>query len=334
MTTPRKTEPGRRPDIEAELNKYGVDWKYVSAVQLDDIDLEASLNNQARFEALNDDTVATYADALARGDVFPAVVAWRPGKRANQKYVIIDGNHRAMGTQRAELPAVDIYEVARGTRPQVVAIMMHSLNAKHGRATSEAERVMGALYLINSGSTQEQAAAALNVPMNVLKKALLGAKADARAREAGANMQKWESLTAGTRSRLVTIQTDEGFADAVDLVHSAGLDAVQVQDLVAQLNQSRSGTRQRSAVRNLRAQYQDQIQENAGGTLSRGSSKKALTPKGRLNMFLGQVFSLTDDDQGLVESFAQTEREDTALRIRDAIGKLNKIALLLDPAGK
>src|SRR4051812_39000956 len=107
---PRAKQAGRRPDIEADLtDKYAVSWEYLENVGANQFDIETSLKNQARFEPLHEETVEEYAEAMGRGDLFPAVVAIR--RRKNGKLVIIDGNHRLAAAQRADVP-LSVYEVA------------------------------------------------------------------------------------------------------------------------------------------------------------------------------------------------------------------------------
>jgi len=332
MTTLRPIkDAGRRPDIEADLReKYHVDFTYLTGVLTSAFDIDRSLHNQARFEPLNEETAETYREGVERGDAFPAVIAYRPGRGANPKLVIIDGNHRLVAHDRAKAP-IDVYEVARDTRPQVIALMTYAFNTRHGRPTTEDERVVQAIYLIDNGAALPDAAAAVNVPVGAVRKALARKKADERAKEVGVDMREWDGIAGASRQRLLNISTDEGFHDAVHLAFAAKLTADEVFELVAMLNGSKSGTKQRQLVRHQTEAHTERIQANAGGVLGT-SAKRAMGPRGRLALVLGQVAALPDDMTGLAAAYAEGEREEGARKVLSAAERLTKLARTIDPS--
>lgn len=329
-TSPTPIKPpaelGRRPEIERELSEtFHVDWVFHSRMPLADFDMEKSLHNQARFEAVDKDVVEQYAEAVKRGDAFPAVIAYRPGPRS--RLVMIDGNHRLGAHFKADQP-VDVYEVDRKTDKRTIALMTFAFNTKHGKPTSEAERVSQAIYLVDNGSSIAHAAAAVSLPQNILKRALARSTADARADEVGIKRTEWDSLAPTVRSRLSNISTDEGFEAATKLAFAAKLDSNEVFDLVALLNTTKSGNRQKALVEQQRELHKDRIQKAAGGVLS-SADRKALTPKQRMNMSLGQVLSLPDDVDAIVKMYAQAERKDAAKRVKEAADRLAAVAAAL-----
>lgn len=316
-------DKGRRPDIEAMLrDDYTVDFAYLSNVDTTEFDIDKSLHNQARFEPVDEATVATYQDGVERGDQFPAVLAWRPGRGANPKLVVIDGNHRVVAHDRAGVP-LDVYEIDRATKPQTVALMTFAFNTRHGRPTTEAERISQALYLIEGGASQADAAAAVNLGMGVLKRALAKANADKRADEVGVDRREWDSLGQSSKSRLLNIKTDEGFHDAVHLAFAARLNVDELFDLVNLLNTSQSGRKQSQLVKDQTAAYTERIQDNAGGVLATGG-RRPMSDKARLAMVLGQISALPDDVNGIARSYHDAERPEQLTKIADAIEKLSK----------
>lgn len=93
----RKRDDGRRPDVEKWLTDNGVDWRYAPDEPMDTVDIEKSLQNQARvFEPLDLDLVKQYAEGVRHGDPFPAMVVHQPAARSNSrtepKRTAIDGN--------------------------------------------------------------------------------------------------------------------------------------------------------------------------------------------------------------------------------------------------
>lgn len=324
--SPIRPEPGRRPEVERELSEtFHVDWVFRSGMPVADFDMEKSLHNQARFEAVDKDVVEQYAEAIKRGDIFPAVIAYRPGPRA--RMVIIDGNHRLGAFYKAGQP-IDVYEVDRRTDKRTIALMTFAFNTKHGKPTSEAERVSQAIYLVDNGSSIAHAAAAVSLPQNILKRALARSTADARADEVGIKRTEWDSLAATVRSRLSNISTDEGFEAATKLAFAAKLDSDEVFELVALLNSTKSGNRQKALVEQQRELHKGRIQKAAGGILS-SADRKALGPKQRMNMSLGQVLSLPEDVDQIVKMYAVSERKDAAKRVKEAADRLAAVAAAL-----
>lgn len=333
---PTKTKPqattldqGRRPDLEKELSdKYHVEWSFVSGVSPSQFNVAESQHNQARFEPINQATVNEYTEAVKRGDAFPAVVAFRPTPRA--RYIIIDGNHRLSAHVAAEA-RLDVYEVSPKTDPRTIALMTFALNTRHGRPTSEQERLHQALYLIDNGSTIPAAAAAVNISVAALKRAVSKNNADRRADEVGLRRNEWDSLSSTVKNRLTNITTDEGFMAGAQLAFAAKLDAQEIFDLVALVNTTKSGARQASIVKNQREVYMDRIQATGGGVMSTGN-RAGMGPKARVSMVIGQALALPEDDKALLAAYAVQERDDAAKRMREAGDRLHRLAGVLAPA--
>ncbi len=325
----RRKDRGKRPDIEAELSdKYAVGWDFHLSMPTSEFDIDRSLANQARFQALHEDRVQEYQEAVERGDAFPAVIAYRPGRANSAKLVIIDGNHRLVAHDRAGRP-VDVYEIDRTTKPAMIAVMNYAFNARHGLAISDEEKVAHAIYLIDSGASQEAAAAAVNVRMGLLTRALNKAKADQRAREVGLDAREWDNLAQSVKNRLKQIHTDEGYAAAAHLAYQARLNTEEVVDLTSLLATSKSAAKQRALVRAEADRLADRIQDTGGGLL--GNATRTMAPKARVGMLLGQVLALPDDLAGLAAAYADAEREPEGERIMEAAEKLRKLAVHVNP---
>lgn len=321
-------EPSRRPDIEHDLSEtYQVDWKFVPNVRPTQFDHAKSLHNQARFDPIDQTVVDLYTESVRRGDIFPAVIAYRPAK--GQRFVIVDGNHR-LAAHTAVGVEFDMYEIAQDTDPHMIALLTFALNTRHGKPTSEEERTHQAVYLLDNGASIEAAAAAVSIPVKTLKKALSRAKADQRADLVGLKRPDWDALNATVKSRLLNINTDEGFAAAAMLAFQAKLDANEVFDLVAQLNLTKSGTKQEALVKTLRDLHQGRIQAGAGGVLHT-AHRKTMGSKQRLNMAVTHALALPDDYGPLVKAYAVGERPDAAKHIREAAGRMLTLADLLAP---
>ena len=326
------SDPGRRPDVEHELtNKYHAKWTFVSGVSPDKFDLDKSLHNQARFEPIDEKTVQLYTEAVKRGDNFPAVIAYRPGAR--QRYVIIDGNHRLSAHTNADAP-LDVYEIDRDTDPRTIALMTFAFNTKHGRPTSEQERIVQAIYLVDNGASLEAAASSVNIPARILRKALAKQKADMRADEVGLKRNEWDTLTPTVKNRLLNISTDEGFRDAAHLAFAAKLDANEVFDLVQLVNSSRSATKQQALVKQQREVMLERIQDSGGGLLATGGRGRGMGPRQRAGIAVAKLMALPEDDNQIIGMYAEPERSNAAKSMREAGDRLLRLASKLDPKAK
>ena len=243
---------------------------------------------------------------------------------------MLDGNHRLSAHIRAGKP-VDVYEVHRDTDRRAVALMTYSFNTRHGRPTSESERLQQATYLVDNGSSIAHAAAAVSIPIAHLKRHLTRQSADARADEVGLKRNEWEALNATVRGRLVNIATDEGFADAAKLAFAARLDSDEVFELCSLLGTTKSGNRQRAIVAKQRELMRERIQAAAGGTLGT-AGRRPQGPRQRLHMALGQANALPEDDSVIVNMYAAGERKDAAKHIREVSERLGRLAEALETA--
>lgn len=319
-------DPHRSPAIEEWLDSYGVTWEYSGPVNLERFDFEKSLNNQARvFETLDEDTVTTYAEAIKRGDVFPAVVAHRPSARG--RLVMTDGNHRLYAHRRAEMADVPTYTITKAKQTTVV-MMTFAANTRHGKPTSHDERVHQAIWLINNGATQEEAAAAVQLKRSDVTKAWARVQSDNRADEAGVLRREWDAISYSSKARLNAILTDEGFRAAASLTYRANLDANQVFELVAEVNKVRSSDRQVAIVKKFEKVYSEAIQD-AGAGMGTGG-RRQVTPKATFRRALTSLATLPESLDVMVNLFAEAERAEAAKQARDAANQLTLIAERLE----
>lgn len=328
----RRAQASRDPRVERRLEEeFHVGYQFVPNVDVDQFDVEASLQNQARFTAIDEKVVERYTEAVLRGEVLPAPIAHRPGRAKTAKLVSVDGNHRLVAHQRAGLPLPGVYELDRGVKAQTINTMMNVFNAEHGSPLSDDERVYAALHYINNGLNLEEAAAVTKAPLKLLRKAVAQERADKRAREIGVEPKKWDPLPQSAKAAINRISTDEGFEGALNLAVAAKLDVNEIFDLVALLNTSKSASRQRTLLNSERDRYGERIQA-AASRLPTGAGLKgrAVTPRSRVGMVVGQALALPDDMATLARSWKGEERRETAKRLDDAIARLTKLKLALE----
>lgn len=314
---------GRREDIESDLTKLGLEWRYNADGNIADIDMQKSLANQARLgEPVNEERVETYAEAIRQGAKMPAVVTDFTGRK--RKGVMMDGNHRILGSEKAGFDIFARYEVTGGD-PAAITLYTFQANAKHGLPNSLEDRIEHAIWLIESGVPQRQALRQLQVPASKFSAAWGRHLADRKADEVGLDRTWWDTLGKSMKAKLQGVSTEEGFRGAAELTYQAGLTMGEVQELVAELNQSNSVRKQEAMLKDKRAVYEDRIRAKAGGALARGGSKRAMTPKQRWNMALGQITGLPEP-KSVVRLIAGAERDDFKKRLLVSAEKLTELA--------
>jgi ParB-like chromosome segregation protein Spo0J len=221
-TTAKKPHKAQREDIESFLNDKAVVFEFKADLPIDQFDLDRSLKNQARInQVLNEPQVETYVEAMKRGDIFPGVLCYKD----QGKYIAIDGNHRLQAAKIAGKKTVPAYIIDPKTDPKTIVLMTYEANAKHGLPNSVDERIRHAIYMVKNGTTQETAAARLNVTKAQLSRAYAKVRADDRAETVGLLRSKWEALPTQVRTRLGAIQSDETFSKATDFVIRARIQA-------------------------------------------------------------------------------------------------------------
>lgn len=312
---------GYRTEIEEWLNSWQVAWTLHESLSIENFDIERSLRNQARLGApVDPEYVDRYATAMRDGAEFPAVVAWRDENTTS--LVIVDGNHRMMAAREAhyDLP---VYVIKDATA-QAITAMTFEANVRHGKGTSEDERIHHALWLADNGMSLAEAAKRMAVAVGKVRKASADQAAGRRADSVGITRKEWDAIPESYRVRLGQISTDEGFRAAVKLTKDAGLLFPEITALVSQLNDSRSGTRQEGIVKALRNNdYAERIQQvKAGGGAAIG--KRVRSPKAALSSGLGLLHTIPSDDI-IVSSLGEAERTEMSAKVDEAITRLTSL---------
>lgn len=312
----RKRHAAQREETEQWLDSKGVQWVFVPDVSLDSIDKEKSLRNQARItQVLNEERLETYTEAMERGDVFPAAVAYL----VEGMYVLIDGNHRLQAAENAG-KKLSLYVVDSDTDSRTIITMTYEANAKHGLPNSVEDRQLHAVYLLRSGAaSQEVVAAALNLSKGQVQKAWQKSKADERAHEMGILERQWVQLPVASRLRLGAIRTDEGFSAMADLAIRGGLSSAEIDQHVVAINRARSAKGQKDLVAEFTPLYRKRIQQSAGGMLKSG--KGEVGPKRYYQMGVGQINRFKDEVDDIVAAFHDAEVSE-ALEMSKTLGNI------------
>jgi hypothetical protein len=244
--------------LEGWIDTHGASFA-LQRLRFDDIDQKASLSNQARFKALDETVVLNYAAAMERGDQFPPIVVFVSAGR----FVVIDGNHRVAAADLIGTKAMDAY-VLTNLSHQQIQTMTFEANARHGLPTSNEERIQHGLFLVeNGGITIREAAALVNVSVNLLTKEATSARADRRF--ATLNVDRWTNIARNNRTRMEAIRSDVVFAAAGKLVVEAHLPGEAVSSLVTAINKAGTEADQLAVVTATRERNASTISMTAGG---------------------------------------------------------------------
>lgn len=324
MARARK-EPGRRPDIEKILEDSGFEYLYIEAAPLEDFDEERSLQNQVRDEPVDEAVVELYTQALGNGDDFPAVVA--APQTGTGGYLIYDGNHRFQSFKKRNRQTIPTYLVTNGNKLSLLALA-YRINVRHGKATSEKERLRSAVWLCDAGESAESAARQLALTAAKVRAEIAKVDAGRRAQDLEIDARRWDQVPASARSRLNNVQTDEAFEALAKLTVDAGLASQEVGEAVKQVNGIRSVAKQVEYIGELRKDYAPRIQQGGrqDGAVSRG--RQSQRPTARMAQIIGNIMALPEPET-FVYGLSDQERHHWAERLEPVEQRLAEYRKLL-----
>lgn len=232
VTAPTVDTEGRHAATEKWLDDLGIAWTFKPGLYIGAIDRKASLANQARLEPLDAEVVDRYAADYERGDHLPPVLAYWPGRNQSLAVVLIGGNHRVAGAEKAGRSTVDTYLL--DIDDDQALPLAYADNRRHGLPPSDDERVLQAAHLIAGRSmSQAEAAGIVGLSLGKLNRGLATLKADERARRLG--LDAWPTLSKTVRWRLSSIESEPVFEAAARLAIFSEMGADDVYSLVRQL---------------------------------------------------------------------------------------------------
>lgn len=224
----------RDPALEDILVAQGIATEPApTEVHLDTIDQAASEAAQTRDVALDPDTVERYADDLADGADFPAVLARDVG---DGRLVVIGGLHRLAAHRTAGQSTIWAYTIR--TTDEIAYQLSLESNARHGRALTTDEQFRHAQHLIDNGDSVRTAARRVGLTQSKLATRIAAVEGTRRANRLQC-AAPWERITSETsRQRLHSIVNDAVFTCAVEEFASAGVKGQHLNDAVARINKA------------------------------------------------------------------------------------------------
>lgn len=313
----KKQSDLRDPQVEAWIKSFNVGFYDVQMIPLSLISVKESRNNQARRDAIEDDSVERYAQAVKNGDRLPPIVVFKKG----DGFVIIDGNNRDAGHRKAGAKEIAVYIIHGTTASEVIELMKAAANRQHGKNTPTEWALRQAVSLINLGWSVEEVAKRLVLSDQAIYKFQKLLAADQRAaklRAAG-----WDGLADSVKRDLHRIKLDTVFIETVRLAVTTGFTGTDLGRFVGEVNRLGSEAEQLAAVAQKQA---DRIvakkQKDAMGKVARRN------PKQHLASAIGSVLKI-ESDQALQVLITDFEREEYAKQADDAAEHLMELAAAL-----
>ena len=151
-------------NVEAYFTHLGLKFERMM-IKLGAIDKAHSQGNNARVgNAVLPDTVAFYAEAKKRGDIFPA--AW--GYVSGDLVILLDGNQRYEADLKVGSVSMPIYIIEDPTTDDIARLTAEA-NATNGAQSTMEDRVALAYFLVQSrGVTKIAAADIVRIPVDRL----------------------------------------------------------------------------------------------------------------------------------------------------------------------
>jgi hypothetical protein len=299
----------RDPKMEQMLrDQFNVDFAFMSGISVSQIDVKRSRNLNTRTEPINEPTKAKYIAALERDDKFPPVVLYKASGGKATKYSVADGVHRIAAHEALGFP-VDAYVIDPSTPASTIVMIAYACNTKNGLPNTFEECVSHAIYFVDNGMRNKDAAALVGIKSSQLTFALNVREADNRAKEAGINVRKWEALGPSKRASLNRITTNPILKKAAMLAHDANLTSGAVNKLVVQLGKTKEPDKQSKWLDDERRLLRDDIDATAGGLTS---AKGAHTDKGRWALVRSQSLKLPDNPKIVSDLYKGDERIEAA----------------------
>lgn len=307
--------------VENWLRSLDIDFTGPVPVPLDSFDFRASKANQARDEALVDEAVENYSQAIKSGDILPAVVTYRRGGR----YVLIDGVNRLEAARKEGVDSVFVYEVL-GCSSETIQFLTATANSSNGYAVDRAWKLQQSIQLMAIGWPIEKVSKGLHLPVNSILRHQKMRDGDARARTL--RIQGWGDLSNKHREILSRLRLDSTLSRVAEVVSAANVSANQ--ELASFVTTVNKIANEAEAVAHVQAWGADQL-AHARELQRMGRKRHVANPKTGILTGLGKVANF--DVRTVNISFAtDADRSALSQRCRETIAHLVRIeSKLHDP---
>lgn len=170
---------------ESLLSSYEIRSATLVRLDLERIDTERGLKNQARITAVNNDTLLKYTRAVKEGSNFPPILC---RQISETEIYPLDGNHRIGAYQAAGMAQIETYLI-RCTDDLARSISFAS-NTSHGMAPTDVELHNEIRRLLATGVTDVQIERNLGAAKTLISRLRRSDKVTLRCVAMGLNVSK------------------------------------------------------------------------------------------------------------------------------------------------
>ncbi len=302
-------------EVEAWLQRHGVQYAPPSAVPMSVIDEKKSRANQARRDPIVAESVDRFTAAMKAGQVFPPIVAYPSGG----KLVIIDGNNRQAAARKAGTDTILGIIIAEDTPSELIQLLTVEANAHHGVTPELSWRIQQANHLRSLGYSDQQAADASSIGVQQLRAARAAQEADQRAR--ALKVAGFSAMAQVSRQSLNVLKDEAVFYQAAKVAVETGMTSEEIRDLVRTVKSLPSeGARIEHIGSVAKTRGIERATKKAlGRTMSRVTS-----PKQSLVAGIGKVLAV--DEAALVRQVVTShDRDQINDRLKQLARKLSTI---------
>lgn len=305
-------------EVEAWLQRHGVQYAPPSAIPMNVIDERRSRGNQARRDPIVTDSVDRFAAAMRAGTAFPPIVAYPVVGRL----VIIDGNNRQAAARKAGLDTISGIVVAEDTPSELIQLLTVEANAHHGVTPELTWRVQQAFHLCSLGFTDQQAADAASISITQLRAARTVQEADQRASHL--KITGFSGLAASSRQALAALKDEAVFYQAAKLAVETAMVTEEIRDLVRTIKSLPS---EGARIEHIGATAKARGIERATRKVLGRHINRVSSPKQALVSSIGKLLAV--DEAALIRQIVTTHDRD---QINDRLRKLKRKLAALDVA--
>lgn len=313
------------PRIEKLFKLLGItEFKMVERVELSKIDKKASLANQGRLEALDDDRVMLIAEAFAEKEplspLYPLVLI----QLLRGKFKIADGNHRQAACELLDLAWYPhgAYVITQQLSETQEKELIGLANKGHAMPNTLDELVHHAIWLVESRAlTQKEAARHVGVPARKLNTQLAFISAEKRITEL-VGARTLGRIHKSSSERLASIKSDAVAKAATMLAADTKMSSAAVNEFVKDVNAARSEASAMGVIAATRKRYEDEKAATAGHTV------EIAKPFRKLQHIVSRVLGY-DVDELRDDVVDPSIKKQTLLRVTEAHKRLTEIIEVL-----
>lgn len=273
--------------VEQILKKEKIPYHYEKDVPLTQINREASLKNQARYQAIKQEHVDDLIILAASGYALNALV----GYRAKDGYIVlVNGNHRLEAyvqgnqTKQLNITKTDMY-ILEIANPDVIDRITRTINALNVvlPMTRDEKLEQAKILVLVQNMTHKEAADRLVIP----EKSVTSALQAHNVRQRLAKYQFTNSLTPTTLSKMYRIKQDEALVAIASLAVDAKLSSDEVGEISKKVQEAaESASHQQKVINSLRDGCKERIAK-----IGKGKSRRQINPSIRLGRCIRAINS-------------------------------------------